>query len=180
MNYDLSMKNDLKLIQVTFEQLRLSEDYSEVLTFCDELSRSEFIDYHYSLLKEKNISDEMYRQLRIEFSNHGDGQYFLLNKIAKEKDEHLKGEILRILGSYKYGGKVFLDKTAEYARTFIKSKNTFLRFNGIIVLGWIGNESDVEILANSMFNDEDEQNRGWGATGMMQLFFHKPDHTCPK
>lgn len=152
----------------------MSEDFGEVLTFCEKLSRSEYIDYHYSLLKKKDVGNEMYQLLRNKFSNHGNGDKFLLEKIEQENDEILKGDILHILGSYKYRKNEFLEQTAEHAREFIKSKNAYLRSKGIIVLGWIGEKSDVEVFANSMSNDKDEKNRGWAASGLMQLFFHEP------
>ncbi|MCB1140229.1 MAG: HEAT repeat domain-containing protein [Leptospiraceae bacterium] len=126
------------------------------------------------MLKDKDVSDEMYQQLRREFSNHANGEEFLLEKIADEQDEIVQGDLLHILGTYKYRRHRCLKRTAEFARQFIASQSVYLRKKGIIVLGWIGEKSDVEIIAEAMFNDENEENRGWAATGLMQLFFHKP------
>jgi len=170
------MNTELKTLREEFERIRMSEDNKTVLVFCSRLSQSDFIDYHFSLLKEHEVSDKLYQMLRNKFSNHGfKGEKLLIKKIEKEKDKTFQGDILQILGRYKYANGSFLKETAQYAREFLKSENDSLRFRAIIVLGWVGKMSDIKLLADSMFNDDNNQNRGWGASAIMQLFF-----SCPK
>lgn len=169
------MKTDLKTLQLEFEKVRMSDNYSEIITYCALLSNSNFIDFHYSLLNEKNVSNKMHQLLRRNFTHHGiDGEKFLIEKIKTEQDIFLKGDVLQMLGTYKYVSGKLLDETAQYARNFLQSPEDTLRYRAIIVLGWVGNASDVDLLAQALFTDINNQNRGWGASGMMQLFFHEP------
>ncbi len=131
------------------------------------------LDYHYCLLAQKNCSDEFYAFLCRAFHRHGEaGELFLLSKISREKDTHLKGIILQMLGGYKYYGGKHCGKTAEMARSLIISKDVFLRNRAAIVTGWVGDVSDIDILAKRIVNEKDTETRGWTATALMQLFFN--------
>lgn len=50
-----------------------------------------------------------------------------------------------------------------------------LRRKQIIALGWIGSESEINLLIDSMQSDSDALCRAWAAAALMQLSFHAVD-----
>lgn len=50
-----------------------------------------------------------------------------------------------------------------------------LRRKQIIALGWIGSESEINLLIDSMQSDSDALCRAWAAAALMQLSFHGVD-----
>jgi hypothetical protein len=163
-------------IQKLFQQVRHSNKAAELLKFVTVLAArhdEETMDYHYSLLKESDMSDKLYDQLCRSFPKHGEpGEVFLLHEIKTEKDSKIKGIVLQILGSMKYYQGKHLEETAKLAREYLQADHDFLRNRATIVLGWIGDSSDMQTFQERLFHEKDPETRGWTASALMQLYFN--------
>ncbi len=167
----------------TINQLR--EEFSEIsniknitlqMAFCKKLVASndaEFLDLHYELLRERTIDKGLFQFLRNFFDNRGPaGEDYLLEKIVVETDLALQGDVLQMLGGMRYRSGKRLAETAEWARILLKSDSDRLRCRAIWVLGWLGTPDDIDnLLSDRLFHDTNNENRGWAATAMMQIFF---------
>lgn len=171
----MSKIETIENLQNEFDNIKAIKDYSVHLEFLKKLKESDdkkHLDFHYELLKEQDINEELFQLLRRKFTNRGPiAEDYLLEKITMEANTALQGDILQMLGGMKYYGGKRLDETAEWARLFLKSDIDSSRCRAIWVLGWLGTTDDIDLLSHNLFNDISNENRGWAATAFMQIFF---------
>jgi hypothetical protein len=171
----LSGTKAIETLQNKFNKIKDTSAFSIHYSFIEKLTASndmEYLDFHYQLLKEKNIDDDLYQRLRNNYAKRGTyAETYLLKKLVSETDTYLQGDVLQILGQMKYHGGKRLAETAEWARRLLNSENNSLRCRAIWVLGWLGTADDIDILSNILFTDDNNENRGWAATAFMQIFF---------
>ena len=162
----------LKEFEEWFEKIatKQTENYAEKVQFVRELKKSPFVEYHYSLLKNKdNIDNLFWLNLRDKFDAHKEhGELFLLSKLDNNEDVDFHSEIIFLLGLIRGNYK---HKTLEYARKLTKSTDDYTRDRAIIVLGWLGTTQDTEILEEHLLNDKNSKCRAWGASSFMQMWF---------
>lgn len=147
--------------------------FDAIMDFTDKLNiknDNDTLEFHYSLLKDKESLD-LYYDVRAAFMdrNKETVKPFLLNKLKAEKDDELRADALQIAGTLK------IEDALPYAREFIKSDIRDFRYRGIIVTGWLGNKSDISLLADRLFNEPDIQLRGYAATALRQLWSRLPE-----
>ncbi len=138
------------------------------------------LDLHYRFLAERSLPDGLFRALRTSFSKRGpEGEDYLLERLPKERDPALQGDVLQMLGSYRYSGGKRLDETAAWARRLVRSEADTLVCRALWVLGWVGAPDDVAVLSEVLFDAASAENRGWAATALMQLAGTHPEVTAP-
>ncbi|OMQ07912.1 HEAT repeat domain-containing protein [[Flexibacter] sp. ATCC 35103] len=152
-----------KLDAVT--QIEPTYEYTKKLLSSND---NEIIDFHYNLLKYKDIIN-LYNRIRASFSKRPKEfiEPFLLNKLETEKDLPLKADIIQLLGDI---GSLYI---LPYAKLHIKSEIRDIRYRCIIVIGWVGSKEDLEVLNESLVNEPDDELRGYAATAMRQIWFKK-------
>jgi len=162
---------DLKQFEQWLKKARKEED--EQLPFVWEIMRSPFVEYHYSLCKDKSLDADFRRNLRSRFDeHHEEGQALLLSKLDNKEDVDFHGEIIFMLGKLNDNrNRPDKDKVREYARKLALSSDSYTRDRAIIALGWIGTMKDIPLLADRLFNDENNKCRTWAATSFMQMWF---------
>ena len=159
--------NDLKI-----EYSEIGEtDIASQLKFVRRLVSSndlDIIDFHYSLLKNRN-NERFYQSIRSAFKKRkNEGSGFLLKKLDTEKNIELLGDVIQILGTMK------CKDVLPYIYNFIKKDQIELRYKSIIVLGWIGNEKEIDLLSEILSNDKEASIRGYAATAMRQIWYRLP------
>ncbi len=138
------------------------------------------LDLHYRLLADRALPDGLFRALRTSFSKHGpEGEDYLLEQIAQAVDPALQGDVLQMLGSYRYSGGLRLDETADWARRLLRSEADTLVCRALWVLGWVGAPEDVPALSELLLHAPSAEHRGWAATALMQLAGTHPEVTAP-
>jgi len=168
---------DLKTFEEWLEKARNDED--EQLPFVWEIMDSPFVEYHYSLLKDKSLSDEFRQDLMSRFDEHHEAaQTLLLSKLDNNQDADFHAEIIFMLGKLNDGrNRPDKEKVVDYARKLTLSTDTYVRDRAIIVLGWIGTPDDIPLIADRLLNDLDNKCRAWAASSFMQMWFRKKSKT---
>jgi len=153
--------------QTWIEQIKLGKRNDEY-DFVWSIMKSPFVEFHYDLLKDEELSKNFRQSLRTRFNEHSEkGETLLLSKLDKNEDVDFHGEIIFILGNIKGKQK---DRILTYTRELTKSENINTRNRAIIVLGWIGKNNDFEILENTLLNDKDIECRAWSATAFYIIY----------
>ena len=145
-------------IYFTFEKLLLQSDSNE------------YLELHYSYLKEKN-KVALYYYIRDAFGKRKNKDVvssYLYAKFEHEQDPVIQGDIIQILGNMK----------SKYAETlsldYIHSDNQDIRYRSVIVLGWVGKAQTLSILNERMLGDNIGKLRGYAATAMRQIWYNHP------
>ncbi len=132
------------------------------------IMKSPFIEFHYELMKDRELSEEFRQSLRARFKEHKEeGEEFLLKKLDNNEDPNFHGEIIFILAQI---DGIQKDKILAYARKLTKNKDNYTRNRAIIVLGWIGQSNDYEILEKHLLHDCDKDCRAWSATSFYIIY----------
>jgi len=140
--------------------------------FVWSIMKSPFVEYHYAVITDKEISKDFYQHLWSRFDEHREkGAELLLSKLDNNEDMAFHAAIIFCLGKYK--SKLVEERTLEYARKFANTDDSLLREAAIIVLGWIGNEKDIPLLGEHLLNDTNTKCRAWSATTFMQMYFRR-------
>jgi len=149
------------------------KDEDEQLKFVWEIMRSPYTEYHYSLITNKETSEEFRQELWSRFDEHREkGAELLLSKLDNNEDTAFHAGIIFCLGKLAdRPNKIEKERTLEYVRKFANSDDDTLRKTAIIVLGWIGNEKDIPLLGEHLQNDTNAKCRTWSATSFMQMNF---------
>lgn len=143
---------------------------NEQLEFVWEIMKSPYIEFHYELLKDKNLTNSFRRDLSSRFDEHGENaEDFLISKLNNNEDIDFHGEIIFLLGKI---NKKYKSEILEYARILAESSNNYTRNRALIVLGWIGAIKDTIILENHLLNDTNSKCRAWSASSYMQMWFN--------
>ena len=144
----------------------------EQLEFVWSIMKSPYTEYHYSLMTDKNTSEEFRRDLWWRFDEHRErGAELLLSKLDKNEDTAFHPEIIFCLGRFADRPKIEKERTLSYARKFANADDDFLRDRAIIVLGWIGDIADIPLLGDHLLNDTNAKCRAWSASSFMQMYF---------
>ena len=136
--------------------------------FVWSIMKSPFVELHYELMKDEELSEGFRKILNTRYNEHSEkGEALLLSKLDNNDDVDFHGEIIFILGKIKGPKK---GKVLTHARKLVKSKNVYTRNRAIIVLGWIGESTDFEILENCLLYDSDKECRAWSATAFYIVY----------
>jgi len=169
------MTNTIETIKDYFAKIKLGCDTPTMFDFGKRLIQSnteDFLDFHYTILAERNIDKELYDFITKKFKDrHSVGENYLLKRIVSEQDDFVKAMVLQVLGSFRYSRVNRSEETAELARQFLISESNILRCRALWVIGWTGNVNDIDQISSLLLNDQENENRCWAATAMMQIYF---------
>jgi hypothetical protein len=142
--------------------------------FVWSIMKSPFVEYHYSLITDKEISEDFYQHLWLRFDEHREkGAELLLSKLDNNEDMAFHAAIIFCLGKFANKSKTVEERTLEYVRKFANTDDDLLRETAIIVLGWIGSEKDISLLGEHLLNDTNAKCRTLSATSFMQMYFRR-------
>ena len=177
----------IRRLNLTREDLQKSYNKLEEQNFPDidrikfiaDLGDCKEIAYHYELVC-KDWEESKNLRLESSFDKHGaEGLEFLFKQLAQSKDEKLRvftafliAEILTKL-KYKNFYVTFCDKLIPVLASLIETKDSNLRQKAIIAFGWVGSSEEIDILIRQMLSDNDALCRGWSASSLMQMSFHR-------
>jgi hypothetical protein len=186
--HDEQLQNDVEeiLADINFSSLDELKQWLEDLKpgkrkdedkFVWSIMKSPFVEYHYSLWKDENLNEEFRHSLKHRFKEHGKkGAELLLSKLDNKEDTTLHAEIIFCLGRLA-DDKIEKERTLAYARKFANADDDFLRNRAIIVLGWIGDATDIPLLGEHLLNDTNAKCRTWSATSFMQMYFRNKNQS---
>ena len=168
----------------------------ERLKLIAALGSSDDLAYHYTLISEDWASGGTL-MLENSFDRHGEaGIVFLLERLralgtASKTDESAAAGTATGTGAYTdtayLAAKIlsqlrhrdFYAARAKELAALLTARweilDIALRRKQIIALGWIGSESEINLLIDSMQSDSDALCRAWAAAALMQLSFHAVD-----
>lgn len=125
---------------------------------------SETINFHYNLLKKREYKN-LYHYIRAAFKKRPEAEGFLLKKLPTETDPLTLGDILHLLGGIRSS------HAAPLARQFVNNQNDFQREVALYVLGWVGTESDIEILNEHLLSENSPRLRITAASAHRQMYW---------
>lgn len=155
-----------------YEKCLIEDDSERIFDFIDMLMKDDsqtILEFHYSLLLLDNNSS-LSKHIRIAFKERKEkGKLFLLGKLKDEKNDKLISESIHILG------KMRCDDILPYCYKYINHENNDLRYKAIIVIGWVGNIEDLNVLNDHMYVESEIDLTGYCATAMRQIWFRFPE-----
>jgi len=168
------MKQIKELITLIDKAIKEKKDFipfvslkkiQEILLTSNEI---EMLEYHYSLLNIKGDAS-LYYSIRTTFEKRPKEiiEPYLLKKLETEQDSTLKADIIQLLGG------IGSEKILPFALQNIKTDIRDIRYRCIIVIGWVGNKTELPVLYERLINEPDDELRGYAATAMRQLWFKK-------
>lgn len=122
------------------------------------------ISFHYDLLKKRDCKD-IYYDVRAAFKKRPEAEEFLLKQLPTETDPITLGDILHLLGGIRSL------HAAPLARQFVNNENDFQREVALYVLGWVGTESDIEILNEHLLSESSSRLRITAASAHRQVYW---------
>ncbi|WP_199884105.1 HEAT repeat domain-containing protein [Anaerosinus massiliensis] len=128
----------------------------------------EFIRFHYDLLKKRECK-ELYYDIRAAFKKRPEAEEFLVEQILTETDPITLGDILHILGG------VRSSHAAPLARQFVNSDNEYQREVALYVLGWVGNEMDLDLIKSHLLEERSSRLRRTSASAHRQVYWRLPE-----
>lgn len=163
---------DLNKLRLEYEFVKEGDDLSgerttRSFTFINQLlsdNSPDVIQFHYNLLKNRESKDLYYR-IRAAFKKRLEAEEFLLKQLLTETDPIALGDILHLLGGLRSS------HAAPLARQFVNNQNDFQREVALYVLGWVGNESDIEILNKHLLNKNSLRIRITAASAHRQMYW---------
>lgn len=163
---------DLIILEKQYNKCVLDDNADDIFDFIDMLmedNSDEVLEFHYSLLSSENDSD-LYKHIRISFKKRKEsGKVFLLKKLNEERNEKLIAESLHILGNMR------CQDVLEYCYKYINHREKDLRYRSIIVLGWVGEDKDIDLLEDHLYSEQETNLTGYCATAMRQIWFRIPE-----
>lgn len=161
-----------KLKKMYHDLLKMEDTDDGIFDFKDALLSSdteEILKFHFDLLQDNN-EDYLRAELFSFFTDREDleaVEEFLLKKYKENiLNDDLKGDIIQLLGHIR--SKYAKDLAYENIESSIRN----IRYKSIIVLGWVGNEKDIDVLNTPLLKDKDPELRGYAATSMRQIWFN--------
>ena len=169
-------------LQKRYEELKKQNlPDGERIKFVADLGASEEIEYHYKLICTEwdegtnlNLSGSFYKHDK-------EGLEFLFEVLDNEDDENIKAFIAYLIAEtlsklrHRDFYLEFCNRLIPVINSLIEIKDTLLRQNIIIALGWIGSSDEIDILTKQMLEDKDSLCRAWSASSLMQMSFHGID-----
>lgn len=169
----MSKITDLKKV---YEELKLSDnpfdiifDFKEILLSNDSL---EFLEFHFDIMYDTDLPNNVKSTIESFFwaeavnnRNPEKVSEFLFAKYNEFDSEEKRIKVLLMLGHLgsKYAKRIVQET--------IKSDSEKMRYQSIIVLGWVGNKDDLESLNNALLNEKTPECRSCAATAMRQIWF---------
>ncbi len=147
------------------ERVKRYMDFVKML-LADE--SNEVINYHYDLLKDRE-NKKLYHNIRASFKRRPQAEEFLLKKSKTETDPTTLGDILHLLGGLRSADAIIL------ARQFVKSNDDYQREVALYVIGWTGEESDIDILNANLISESSSHLRITAASAHRQIYYRLPD-----
>lgn len=96
---------------------------------------------------------------------------FLLEKlISHEIGTSLLADIIQILGLMK------VYKFLPFIPKLLEDKDETVRYKCVMVLGWLGDKNEIDILLNILKSNDIAYIRGFSATAIRQIWFNHPEH----
>src|SRR5690554_6626474 len=137
--------------------------------FVWSIMKSPYVEFHYQVMKDRQLDDEFRRDLAFRFNEHGEeAEDFLIQKLDNNEDVAFQADIIFLLGRLNKKHKA---KILDYTRKFTESEDDYKRDRAIIVLGWIGTIEDTPILKQHLLQDKNSTCRAWSASSYMQMWF---------
>ena len=148
------------------EDFAVHNEFTRHLLACDS---SNIFQYHFELLRSTS-NQKLYQRIRAAFVRRGDAvKQFLIERVEHEADSRLRGDAVQILGHLR------AKEMLPLVRRFLSDTDDYLRYNAIIVLGWMGTEDDVDLLGSRLNVEIDPKLRGYVATALRQVFLRLPE-----
>ena len=165
----------IKELSKLFNQIKDVDDFTKTLKFTQLLTSSneqKYLDYHYSLISKFDINHEVYESICRCFKKHGkDGETYLLKKINIELDVNIRAVAIQILGEMlSYSDSSNISIFLKTLRKLLNSEEVIIRNKSTIVIGWLGNPKDIDLLEKKLYSEIDNETRGWTATALMQMY----------
>lgn len=96
---------------------------------------------------------------------------FLLEKlISHEIGTSLLADIIQILGLVKF------HKFLPFIPKLLENNDEIVHYKCIIVLGWLGDKNEIDLLLNILKSNDIAYIRGFSATAIRQIWFNHPEH----
>jgi hypothetical protein len=165
---------EIKEFNAWYKKINKTDDDIQYLEFTWELMQSQYTEYHFSLMTNKNTDNEFKETLWNRFSEHTDAEEFLLNKLEKNENMEYHGEIIFCLGEIidqKHSKQK--EKVLEYTLKLANATNKNVREKAIIVLDWLGGSKHIGFIADKLLNDPCNKCRAWSASSFMQIWFRR-------
>lgn len=161
----------MKEIISDFEKIKDTESFKTHNDFIKLLlsqeKNNEVYNLHFQLIE--NTSNEIFHdRLCRAFAKRDKGAaQFLLGKALYENiNDKSLADIIQILGLMKFY------EIVPYIPRFLLSGNETVRCKCIIVLGWLGNEDELEILFSIIKSNEIDYLKGFSITAMRQIWYN--------
>ncbi len=158
----------------TLEEFKRWYTAEQTVSFQFELARSPYIDYHYEFIQGK---DRFSWHVWLTFKQRGaEGARYLLDKLKHIDEPKQIAEIIFMLGCIADKLRIETEQTLfctilEKVQETVLSQEDYIRDRSIIVLGWIGNQDTLPLLAKILLHDPNPQCRAWSASSFMQMNF---------
>jgi hypothetical protein len=158
----------LSRLQRNYTEATKAEDFAVHNTFLKELLASddvEIIQYHYDLLEDtKNV--KLYQRVRAAFNKRSKiADSFLIGKVTTETNIQRRGDTIQILGHRR------CIEALPIVRQMVGDSESWIRYNAIITLGWMGENEDIHTLGSLLTKEPDLTLRSYAATALRQTFF---------
>jgi HEAT repeat protein len=170
----------ITILNELYQNLKKAKNPYDVIFNLKEVLLSsdhhDFLEFHYSIIQDKSLPDNVRSNIKSFFFSEAANKRnketvaeFLYNKYLQGiEDISLRADVIQLLGNLrsKFAKQVALEN--------ITIRKGDLRYRSIIVLGWVGDKNDLEILNERLINDPEPQLRGYAATAMRQIWFNHP------
>jgi len=128
----------------------------------------ETLEYHFSLLRDRE-NKPLYYRIRASFKDHGpDAEKYLLQRVKTERDPRLLADACVLLAT------MSSTEALPLARRMAESNDPELRYQGIAVIGWMGDEGDHAVVAAALLRDQDARVRSYAASALAQMHKRLP------
>lgn len=170
--------NTVEEIKCAYDKIRLISDSDEagkissIFSFEKELlsnNSMEVLEFQYNCLKD--ISDwRLYLCCRAGFSKRKKiAEEFILDKIKIEKDAHLVGDCIHILG------KLRCEYALSLAFSYVHNDYDYIREVCLYVIGWIGDSSCLPLIKDKLTNENNLKIKIAAGSAMRQIFWRSPN-----
>jgi len=169
-----------EVLQGTYASL-VEENFpdSKRIHFIADLGRSPELAFHFDLIC-KDWEEGTDLNFEASFDQHGqEGIDYLLEILDQEEAESQRVLIVYLLAKIlsKVRHRDFYASSCKQVLpvliSLLPSSEASNRRKLIIVLGWIGSISEIEILGQYLLTDQDALCRAWSASSLMQLSFYQ-------
>jgi hypothetical protein len=163
------MKN-IAFYQQWYAKIKNKYNELEYLDFVRKLSKTPYIEYHYSIIMDDETDYDFRELLWGRFGRHKDAENFLADRLEHNFDSDYHGEILFYLGNIIYQNPgPHQEKVHEFAVKSADSANESTRAGAINFLSDLGSRQDFPFLKGRLLEDPSPQIRSSAAAAIMRL-----------